>query len=582
MNSVIFQKLIRLNDAEVKHALEYQIVDGGRNDGGIIDRYSGLANASHGGTAAYMASMTAALYTKESSYYRNTQVCVALEKAAQFMLQRQHEDGTISLGSTNFNSPPDTAFVVNGMAQIYSVLSDGAWEEAMPVAGQIKTFLQRAIPAMLTGGGHTPNHRWVLTAALSNLYRIFGDESLRARAEEWLAEGLDCTEDGEWTERSNGIYNAVTNIMFIYSSIGFNKPELLESVRKNLEMMAYLVFDDGEVVTDYSGRQDWGAKHNLSEYFLCYQWMAEHDCNPLFAAMYDLAAATLTHLGPVNNHALLGSICFPCPDVEQLPRTPLPDNFKKVLNVSYPMNDQLQQMESVGHHGIIQHSSMHTSFGAPVMRYKEGERSAMLMSGTSSFFSLRNGDARLLAVSLATTFTPGIVPMENFVETEQGCTFSTTQEKGYYGPIPTQHLPASVQAPISPWYLLPHQHRPYTHVQQHTFNTEIIQEEDDWLIRIESDKRQDVVTQLTLLFPRDMQLSGSGLQKAGEGISLWSSGELLARSGSYSLQLSGGAKHHNIIHMRNSLAQGDAQKVIINLVTPFIYELRITLSPTFH
>src|SRR5690606_40832662 len=64
-------------------------------------------------------------------------------------------------------------------------------------------------------------------------------------------------------------------------------------------------------LTDYSGRQDWGVRHNLSEYFLCYQWMAEHDCNPLFAAMYDLAAAALTHLGPVNNHALLGSMCYP-------------------------------------------------------------------------------------------------------------------------------------------------------------------------------------------------------------------------------------------------------------------------------
>jgi len=578
MNHLTFQKLVSLNDVEVKYALEHQTVDGGRNDGGIIDQYSGLVNASHGGTAAYMASMTAALYTKESVYYRNAQVYSALEKAAQFMLRRQHEDGTISLGSTNFNSPPDTAFVVNGMAQIYSLLSDGTWEQAVQLAILVRTFLQRAMPAMLTGGGHTPNHRWVLTAALSNLYRIFGDGRLRTRAEEWLAEGLDCTEDGEWTERSNGIYNAVTNIMFIYSSIGFNKPELLEPVRKNLEMMAYLVFEDGEVVTDYSGRQDWGARHNLSEYFLCYQWMAEHDRNPLFAAMYDLAAATITHLGPVNNHALLGSICYPCPNVEHLPRIPLPDNFKKVLNINYPMNDQLQLMEGVGHHGIIHHSSMHNSFGAPVIRYKEGERSALLMSGTASFFSLRNGAAKLLAVSLATTFSPGIVPMENMTETKEGCRFSTTQEKGYYGPIPAQQLPASAQAPISPWYLLPHQHRPYTHVQQHTINTEIVKGDDEWLLRIQSDERQDVVTQLTLLFPRDMQLSGNGLEKAGEGIMLWSSGELLGRSGGYRLLLSGGAKQHNIIHMRNALGQGDAQKVIVNLVTPFEYELKIALS----
>lgn len=578
MEESIYQKLITLNDAEVRYALQHQIKDGSRNDGGVIDEYSGLAFASHGGTAAYMASMTAALYTKQSKYYRNNEVAEALYKAAQFMLNRQHEDGTISLGGTNFNSPPDTAFVVNGMAQIYWVLSDETWERGTALAEQIKTFLERAMPAMLTGGCHTPNHRWVLTAALSSLYRIFGDERLRTRAEEWLAEGLDCTDDGEWTERSNGIYNAVTNIMFIYSSIGFQKPELLEPVRKNLEMMAYLVFDDGEVVTDYSGRQDWGVRHNLSEYFLCYQWMAEHDCNPLFAAMYDLAAAALTHLGPVNNHALLGSMCYPCPNVEHIARIDVPDNFKKVLNVNYPMSDQLQQMEQAGHHGIIHHSSMHTSFGAPVMRYKEGKRSALIMSGTPSFFSLRNGDAKLLAVSLATTFSPGVVEMENFVETEDGCRFSTTQEKGYYGPVPSNHLPASAQAAISPWYLLPHHLRPHTHVQQLTITAELIKGNNEWLIRIQSDERHDVITQLSLLFPRDMQLSGSGLQKAGEGLWHWSDGELLGHSGSYSMQLIGGAKQHNITHMRNAIAQGDAQRVMINLVTPFEHELKITLN----
>ncbi|MBW7462267.1 hypothetical protein K0U00_50270, partial [Paenibacillus sepulcri] len=111
---------------------------------------------------------------------------------------------------------------------------------------------------LLTGGCHTPNHRWVITAALGFMYKLTGQPELKERAEQWLAEGIDCTEDGEWTERSNGIYNAVSDIVLFYAAELFNLPDLLEPVRKNLRMMAHMIHPDGEVVTDYSGRQDFG------------------------------------------------------------------------------------------------------------------------------------------------------------------------------------------------------------------------------------------------------------------------------------------------------------------------------------
>lgn len=570
--------LVARNDQDVEYALIHQINDGSRNDGGIVDVYSGLPSASHGGTAVYIAAMSAALYSQASRYYRSKQVVAALESALAFMLRRQHEDGTISLGSTNFNSPPDTAFVVNGIAQVYMLLNGGEWQAGKHSAEQARLFLQRAMPAMLSGGGHTPNHRWVLVAALSWLYHIFGDQRLLERAEQWLAEGLDCTADGEWTERSNGIYNTVSNIMMIYASIWFDKPQLLEPVRRNLRMMAYMVDEDGEVVTNYSGRQDWGVRHNLSEYYLCYQWMTEHDRDPLFAAMYDLTAATMTQLGPANNHALLGSLLFPCEHVQEVLRSPLPQRYKKLLNTSYPLHEQLLQMEQAGHHGIIHHSSMHTSFGAPVMRIKDEEQSVTIMTYAPSFFSLRHGDVRLLAVSITTAFTPGIVGMEQFAETEYGCKMQTTMEKGYYGALAAEHLPASVHREISPWYLLPHQLRPHTHVQQHQLAVEIKQGASEWTIRVTSDERHDVMSQIVLLFPEQTHLEGTGLQQAGEQAWIWSGGELVCSSGNNSLRLSGGASQHLVAHMRNSLQQGKATKVVINLVTPFAHELKIALT----
>lgn len=165
---------------------------------------------------------------EDSSYYLQEQLLQSLEHLVDFMLRRQHPDGTITLGSTNYNSPPDTGFVVVGLAQAYQWIEKQEWDKKAKLSSGVRQFLERTIPAMLTGGCHTPNHRWVMTAALASLHDIFGLSELVARAEEWLAEGLDCTEDGEWTERSNGIYNTVNDIMLYRTAELLDKPELLE------------------------------------------------------------------------------------------------------------------------------------------------------------------------------------------------------------------------------------------------------------------------------------------------------------------------------------------------------------------
>lgn len=620
-SEAVYGKLVHMNDEQVGIVLRQQVNDpGDRNDGGVVLGLYGVSTASHVGTASCMAAMAAALAAPQSGYYRSAELLSALDRTADFMLRRQHGDGTISLGGTNFNSPPDTGFVINGMAQIYWLLqgvAEGAGTAGAAGAGgesgqagttgvvrefgeagkagisgvagtaaKVKLFLERTIPAMLTGGCHTPNHRWVLVAALSALYRIFGLESLVRRADEWLAEGLDGTNDGEWTERSNGIYNTVSNIMLIYAADRLNRPELLDSVRRNLNMMAYMIYEDGEVITDYSGRQDLGARHDLSEYFLCYRLMADRDRNPLFASMYDLSAKTMNRLGPVNNHALLGWLLFPCGAIDEIARAPLPDRFRRVFNSDYPIRENLARMEDAGHHGKISHSSMHTAFGSPVMRWREGELGATAMTRASSFFSLRYGDVRLAGISLFTLFSPGVADMEEFAETASGCRMGKTMEKGYYGPLAKEHLPASASEAVSPWYLLPHHLRPFTHAQKHTLETEIVRDGTDWLVRIRSDERQDAITQAVLYFRKDAALSvedgenggsgaNGGLEQADGGVLLWKSGKLVCRSGDYGLELTGGKRDHLMALSAGVQTAGNVQAVVVNLLTPFDHTIRI-------
>ena len=72
------------------------------------------------------------------------------------MLRFQHQDGSISPGWTNYHSPPDTAFVVVGYAQLYQLLAKQEWPPLQPVLDNMLLFLEQSLPVMLTGGVHTP------------------------------------------------------------------------------------------------------------------------------------------------------------------------------------------------------------------------------------------------------------------------------------------------------------------------------------------------------------------------------------------------------------------------------------------
>ena len=572
-----YKKLVHLYDEVTQATLDKQVQDASSKYwGGIMDA-SGIPRPNHGGTPSVMACWVCALVNPDSRYYHDPQLLSALERAADFMLNRQHADGTVSLGSTNFNSPPDTGFVVGGVTQMYQLLRRRSWPAVQPTADKLKRFLERTIPAMLTGGCHTPNHRWVLTAALSLLYEIFPQPELLARAEEWLAEGLDITEDGEWTERSNGIYNAVSDIALYHTGRVLGRPELLEAVRRNLNMMVYLVHPSGEIVTDYSGRQDFGHSYNLSTYFLSYRLMAAHDRDPLFAAMSDCAGSCISGPEGVNNNALLQLLLYPeQTDLSGLERAALPDRYVKVINGSHPIGEHLAAIDAVGHHMKIQHSSMHLAFGAPLIRIRDQETSVTIMTRTPSFFSLRHGKVRLLGLKLSTSFSPGIVRFEELAVSETGYSLGITMEKGYTGPIPKPLLPEGREE-LSPWYLLPHQHRPLTHVQTHRLTVELTPGESEWTLRIDSDDREDVVTQFTFILGAEGELEGEALEAVGEGRYVLKKGTARYSVGAHAIELAPGAYEHFVTEVREDNHPAGCQYVHMNWVTPFNKTVTIRL-----
>ncbi|MHA7964660.1 hypothetical protein ACX93W_10990 [Paenibacillus sp. CAU 1782] len=574
----MYDKLVIRNDDWALEGLKRQVQEEGLFFGGVTEPATGLPSPSHLGTAMHLAIWATAIVNPDSSLYRSKELLAGMERGIEYMLASQHEDGTISPPWTNMHSPPDTGFVIGGLAQVHELLAREDWPPLAAATSQLRLFLERTVPAMLSGGCHTPNHRWILTAALGFLHKLTGREELRERALQWLAEGLDCTEDGEWTERSNGIYNAVSDIALIYTAEQLEMPELLEPVRRNLRMMSYLLHPDGEVVTDYSGRQDFGVKHHFGPYFLAARWLAEHDGDPLFAAMSELAGELLDHPGGLPNNVLVGLLRLPgLKDLTVTP-APLPEVYRVVLNKDFDREHYLSGMEKAGHGGVIYHSRLHPEFGAPVARIRDGATSATVMTEGTSFFALRHGAARLLAVQAASSFGPGFVKMGTLEEGGSGYTLRASEKKGYYGPVAGEHLPDSSSGRISPWYLFPHQLRPVTHEQTHLVEAVVDETETGWTIRIACGKSEPMLTQLSLVFDGGGILGGEGLEPAGPSSRLWASGIVRYSMGDDWIQLEGASKRHAAIALNNVSYPSGCQTLVVNLLTPYDHTIHIRLS----
>ncbi len=170
---------------------------------------------------------------------------------------RQSPGGTF-VGGDNVLSPPDSAFTVNDVCDALELLAPyrASVPAAAVLADDLDRIVHRATPALLSGGVHTPNHRWEVSAALARIHRLHPAPALVARIEEWLAEGADIDDDGLWSERSPNYAAAVSCPSFLVLASVLDRPELLDPVRRSLDATLALLLPDDTVETVQSRRQD--------------------------------------------------------------------------------------------------------------------------------------------------------------------------------------------------------------------------------------------------------------------------------------------------------------------------------------
>lgn len=368
-----YQLALAQAEQRVPGAIALQMMDRQhRQAGGFVIPAYGFAYAAS--TAAEILYLGTVYCNQDSRYFHSEDLAQRIVLGMAYLTREQNADGTIDLPTTNFHSPPDTAFAVENLTLLYRLLRrDGTLKETL---ARLETFIRRAAGAIAIGGIHTPNHRWVVTAALAAAHQLFPEASYMRRIEAWLAEGIDCNADGEYTELSNATYNRVTNRALLTAALALKRPELLAPVRRNLAMMMYCVHPDGELVTDYSRRQDRNTKARMNGYYIPYRLLSVKDNNGQFASMADwLVAQARTFPTELSLAGELAELMVHSElRTEKIERRPLPNDYAKVF------------VES----------------GA--VRVRRKSLSATIASNSSRFFSLRSGKAVLEGVRVATAF----------------------------------------------------------------------------------------------------------------------------------------------------------------------------------
>jgi hypothetical protein len=197
----------------------------------------------------------AAYLAEDSGHHGDRDMLVRALEHADLLAAMQTPSGLFS-GGDNLESPPDTGFTVNDLCDVIELTRLGSDELLDRIRARLVEIADRVRPALVTGGVHTPNHRWEICAALARLHRLHPDEEVLARIDRWLAEGIDIGAGGQYSERSANYAVHVSNPALLAMGDILDRPSLHDIVERNLAATLLLIHPDATVETVHSRRQD--------------------------------------------------------------------------------------------------------------------------------------------------------------------------------------------------------------------------------------------------------------------------------------------------------------------------------------
>lgn len=521
-------EIVKRNDASVEQLLKQQVTDPKSPWYGSITDDQGLHTA--GGASAVCEALSASFVCPQSKFHGDKTLVERVRLAGDFLHRSQSSEGFIDLLITNFNSPPDTAFVVHNVATAAAVARIG---KAAEMEAALRPFLLKAGEGLTHGGIHTPNHRWVVSSALAQLNALYPNPAYLKRIEQWLAEGIDIDQDGQFIERSTLTYNVVTDRAFVVLAAKLKRPELLDPVRRNLEAMRYFIHPDGEVVTEVSKRQDQFVRGTMAPYWFPLTYLAITDQNGEFATLAKPAREQAGRLSYMIEYPELNGA---------LPAAkPLPTDYEKVFPV-------------VG-----------------LARVRRGMRSAsIIFQDNSRFFSFRHGDCVINAVRMASPFfgKGQFIPSQG---AKQGSSFvlQRTLTAPYYQPLdPPQKVT------VENWPALVKQ-RKQTQICHFEQKATLTETSKGFALRLQATGTPGVPVSIEINLREGGTLENCrALERksaTGENHTMWilEKGDALYRAGDSRMRIGPGHAEHSYVEMRGAEAKLPGPTLYLTGMTPF-------------
>jgi len=388
-------------------------------------------------------------YAPGSTFCGDMQLLRRAAAAMRCAASLQHEDGTLDLLCTNFHDAAETSFIMQtiGPACLLMRARMGSRPEEEELRALLEGFVSRAADGILAGGFHTPNHRWVLCAALALCARLTGRADCLARIDDFLREGIDCDEEGEYTERSSGTYNIVCDRSLIIMAEMLDMPGLLDHVGRNLDMVEKYVEADGTINTANSTRQDAGTAPDWRIYYGCYLYMALRTNNAEYAWMADrmlLQSQSALEMSRDDRSLtpFFDMACFAIADPALLERM-------RDIEPRMPDFNYVKHFEKSG-----------------IVRARRGDFSLTLLSGHPVFAMLRCGSHSACLRMAASFYARAQFAPQALIPTEDGFRLSFAVRWGYKGPLPEK--PAT-----SDWRQMDHSKRPDVFMQDLRFRVDV-------------------------------------------------------------------------------------------------------------
>ena len=377
--------------------------------------------------ALYCIADIGAVYCNEDSeLYHDPELLRAMLTGLDYVRSTQHENGLFDYITCNFFSAPDTAFCIGIILHLAQYLKGRAVRTAEEdlLLSKLDRIIHDGGRGLLEGGFHTPNHRWAIAALLAQCGKLYKDEELTQAAFAYLKEGIDCNDDGEYSEKSAGNYNGVNNQAMLLLAEALGDDTFEQHVIRNLKMMLTYWEPDDSIFTANSTRFDKDRLVYPDGYYWFYLYMGAKYKIPEFAAMANYTFEV------VRDKNILSPNCL----------------------IRYMLHPELIDFEAEVCGTPTEYHAYYAESG--IARVRNGRYTYTVMKDKSNFLWVHNGSIKL-AVKIGGSFCEHRAFKAQTMEMDESGAFHLHQRmKGWY------YLPFPEKPATSDWWQMDNAARP--------------------------------------------------------------------------------------------------------------------------